>query len=161
MLEELKESGLDQNPIPIPFDETILTKAFDFVKHELQVEQLPDIPKPVPSERLEDCVPQWFADYMRDLPLDDIYDLIACANYLDIKNLVELGCAKVGSLMKNLTITQLREMFHITNDFTPEEERTIIEGKADIWGEEDDEGAETDETSNQIKGTKEEVKISK
>lgn len=52
-------------------------------------------------------------------------------------------------------------MFHITNDFTPEEERTIIEGKADIWGEEDDEGAETDETSNQIKGTKEEVKISK
>lgn len=47
--------------------------------------------------------------------------------------------------MKNLTIPELRQMFNITNDFTPEEEKTIIEGKADIWGDEDDEGDETEE----------------
>jgi hypothetical protein len=35
-------------------------------------------------------------------------------------------------------------MFKITNDFTPEEEKSILEGKADIWGVEDDEGDETE-----------------
>ena len=66
--------------------------------------------------------------------------MIAISNYLDIPGLVELGCAKASSLMKNKIIPELRKMFNITNDFTPEEERTIVEGKADIWGEEDDEG---------------------
>lgn len=50
----------------------------------------------------------------------------------------------MGAMMKNKTIPEIRKMFNITNDFTPEEERTILEGKADIWGDEDDEGDETD-----------------
>jgi S-phase kinase-associated protein 1 len=57
--------------------------------------------------------------------LEEIYDLIAAANYMIVNNLVELGCAKVGSLMKSKTIPELRSMFHIVNDFTPEEERSI------------------------------------
>ena len=60
--------------------------------------------------------------------------MIAAANYLDIPSLVELGCAQVGSMMQNKSIPELRQMFNITNDFTPEEEHAIIEGKADIWG---------------------------
>lgn len=65
--------------------------------------------------------------------------------------------------MKNKSISELRKMFNIINDFTPEEERTILEGKADIWGDEDDEGDETEETihNTNIKNLKEEVKISK
>ena len=74
-----------------------------------------------------------------DMPsLEDVYDLIAAANYLDVPSLVELGCAKVGSLMLNKNIQELRQMFNIQNDYTPEEERAIIEGKADIWGMNDD-----------------------
>ena len=38
-------------------------------------------------------------------------------------------------------------MFKLENDFSPEEERTIIEGKANIWGDEDDEGNPTDEVT--------------
>jgi hypothetical protein len=36
--------------------------------------------------------------------LEDIYDLIAAANYMDVPSLVELGCAKIGSIMKNKSI---------------------------------------------------------
>lgn len=63
---------------------------------------------------------------------------------MDIKNLVELGCAKVGSLMKNKKIEEMREMFNLVNDLTPEEEKAIQEGNADIWGDEDDEGDENE-----------------
>ncbi len=106
MLEE--RDPTDTEPIPINFEEKILTKVFAFVEHELEVEMLPDLPRPVPSDRLEDCMPKWFAEYIKMPSIETIYDIIAAANYLDIPNLVELGCAKVGSLMKNKTIPELR-----------------------------------------------------
>ena len=59
--------------------------------------------------------------------------MIAAANYLDVPSLIELGCAKVGSLMRDKSIPELRKMFNIVNDYTPEEESAIIEGRADIW----------------------------
>ena len=83
-------------------------KVFEFITHEENVEKLPDLPHPLPSDRLSDCMPQWFASFV-DLPqLDDVYDLLAAANYLDVPSLVELGCAKVGAMMKNKSITELR-----------------------------------------------------
>ena len=44
------------------------------------------------------------------------------ANYLDIKPLLDLGCAKMGCVLKNLTVPEFRKRFNIVNDFTPEEE---------------------------------------
>ena len=117
------------------------------MKYEFDVEKLPELPRPLPTDRLQDSMPQWFAQFMTIPNLEDIYDIIAAANYLDVPNLVELGCAKVGAMMKNKTIPELRRMFNIVNDFTPEEERTILEGKADIWGDEDDEGDENEQTT--------------
>ncbi len=77
---------------------------------------------------------------------------------MNISDLIELGCAKVGSLMKGKRIDELRKLFEITNDFTPEEEKSILEGKADIWGDENEEGEEPGEI---ITHSKEEVKFSK
>ena len=108
--------------------------VFDFIKHEIEVEKLPEIPKPVPSNRLSDYMPTWFSNLMDIDDIEIIYDVIAAANYMDVPSLVELGCAKVGSLMKNKSIPQLRQMFNIVNDYTPEEEKAIVEGKTDIWG---------------------------
>jgi len=114
------------------------------MSHELHNGPMPEIPRPVPSSNLADCVPMWYSDYMNIESKEEIYEIIAAANYMDVSNLVELGCAKIGSLMKNKSIPELRKMFNIVNDFTPEEEKTILEGRADIWGDEDDEGDETE-----------------
>ena len=120
--------------MPLAFDEKVVTKVFDFIKHEMEGDKLPEIPRPCPSPRLQDFLPMWFANYIDLQSLEDIYDLIAAANYLDVPSLVELGCAKVGSMMQNKDITELRVMFNISNDFAPDEERAIFEGRADIWG---------------------------
>ena len=98
---------------------------------------LPEITKPVPSSRMSDFVPHWFANFIDGKSLEDIYDVIAAANYLDVPSLIELGCAKVGSLMREKSIAELRKMFNIVNDYTPEEESAIIEGRADIWGQDE------------------------
>lgn len=49
------------------------------------------------------------------------------ANYLNIKSLLDLTCAKVASMIKGKSPEQIREMFGIENDFTPEEEEKIRE----------------------------------
>ena len=51
-----------------------------------------------------------------------LFELIMASNYLDIKPLLELSCAKVASMIKNKSIQEIRKFFNIETDFTPEEE---------------------------------------
>ena len=60
--------------------------------------------------------------------------MILASNYLDIKPLLELTCAKVATMIKNKTIPEIRKFFSIENDFTPEEEAQIMEENK--WAEE-------------------------
>ena len=55
-----------------------------------------------------------------------LFELILAANYMDVKALLDLCCAKVASMMKGKTAEQIRKTFNIVNDFTPEEEAAII-----------------------------------
>ena len=63
--------------------------------------------------------------------LEELFDIILAANYLDIKSLLDLSCAKVATLIKGFhlnniilgkTPEQIRQTFNIQNDLTPEEE---------------------------------------
>ena len=74
-----------------------------------------------------------------------MFDIIACANYMDVPSLVELGCAKVGATMKDKSVSQLRKMFNIENDYTPEEEKAIVEGRTSIWGEDQEQPGKSEE----------------
>ena len=60
--------------------------------------------------------------------------MILAANFLDIKSLLELACAKVASVIKGMSIPEIRDYFHIENDFTPEEEAQIMDENR--WAEE-------------------------
>ena len=57
-----------------------------------------------------------------DLDDDHVQDIILAANWMDIKDLLALSCAKMGSVIRGLTIPEFRKRFSIVNDFTPEEE---------------------------------------
>ena len=59
--------------------------------------------------------------------LETIFDIIMAANYLDIKSLLDLSCAKIATLIRGKTPEEIRKTFNIVNDFTPEEEAQIRE----------------------------------
>jgi len=51
--------------------------------------------------------------------------LCQAANYLDIKDLLDLTCKYVADTMKGKSPEEIRAIFHIVNDYTPEEEQEI------------------------------------
>ena len=55
-----------------------------------------------------------------------LFELILAANYMDVKALLDLCCAKVASMMKGKPAEAIRKTFNIVNDFTPEEEEAIM-----------------------------------
>ncbi|KAI9076981.1 hypothetical protein K1719_041057 [Acacia pycnantha] len=69
------------------------------------------------AEELE----RWEAEFVK---LDNslLFEILLAANYMDIKNLFDLICRAIADKMKNKTPEQIRRIFNLENDFTPEEE---------------------------------------
>lgn len=82
----------------------------------------------------QDDLNEWDKNYIDNFKDDDLFDLIKGANYLDIKDLLDLSCKKVADEIKKCNTPQeIRRRFNIKNDFTPEEEDEIL--KDNLWSE--------------------------
>ena len=125
LIKSIIEINPDSTEIPLKLKSEILKKVKEFFEHYKDKEPL-EIERPLPSNNFKECVDEW--DYnFTDIGLDIIFELILASNYLDIKSLLELGSAKISSILKGKTTEELKNIFNITNDFTPEEEQQIIE----------------------------------
>merc|ERR1719359_1972666 len=105
----VEDSGTDEE-IPLPNVKTaILSKVVDYCKYHKESPP-EEIQKPLKSSNLAECgVCEWDVEY------------------LDIKPLLDLTCAKVASMIKGKTPEEIRKQFNIVNDFTPEEEAQVRE----------------------------------
>ncbi|KAM0828330.1 hypothetical protein ACQ4PT_067627 [Festuca glaucescens] len=54
-----------------------------------------------------------------------LFDIIRAANYLDVKQLLDLCCQTVADSIKSKSVEEIRALFGIENDFTAEEEAEI------------------------------------
>ena len=78
---------------------------------------------------------QWNNEFINNIKDDVLFDIILAANYLDIKDLLDLSCKKVADDIKKCkTPQEIRRRYNIKNDFTPEEEEEIR--KENDWCEE-------------------------
>ncbi|XP_027332052.1 cullin-1-like isoform X2 [Abrus precatorius] len=62
----------------------------------------------------------WDAEFL-DVNHQAIFDLILASNYFNIKSLLDLTTNKIGDIMKCKTAEEIRNIFNIKHDFTPEE----------------------------------------
>ena len=99
----------------------ILEKVLEYLRHVAAGNEAPDIEKPLTSSNMRDVTTEFYANYI-DLSDDEVSEIINAANFLEIKGLIDLGCAKMGSVIRGLSIQEFRQRFNIENDFTPEEE---------------------------------------
>lgn len=79
----------------------------------------PVVEKPLRSKVMADnCKDRWDAEYIDALSSDDnqrLYQLILAANYMDIKALLHLGCAKVASLIKGMPLERIKTILAVKN----------------------------------------------
>ena len=136
-MSELAKSTIDEDDydevemIEIPFpnvSSAILKKSLEYCSHYVEVEAMTEIPKPIESNQMEDMVQKWYAEFVKDVGHDVLFELILASNYMDIKPLLELSCAAVAAMIKGKTPAEVRKTFDIQEgDFTPEEEHRVRE----------------------------------
>lgn len=80
-------------PVAIPnVSKAILERTMEFIKHHAE-DPLPEIEKPLKTNKLSDVVPEWYGKFIEEMDIDTLYEVILAANYLNVKDLLELGCA--------------------------------------------------------------------
>merc|ERR1712050_576580 len=81
-----------------------------------------EIAKPIRSVKMEKIVEdEWDAKFINSLPKKTIFQVILGANYMDIKSLLHLGCAKIATLIKGKSPEEIKKILSEEED--PVEEK--------------------------------------
>lgn len=116
------ETDSSANEVPIPSAKSdILKLVVDYMKHHQGTEPA-IIEKPLRSSVMKDVCNQWDADFIDSIGENrqQLYDLILAANYMDIKSLLHLGCAKVASLIKGKPLEKIKDILAVAQSKTDE-----------------------------------------
>lgn len=121
LMKGLIQDYTENSDIPMPdIRGEVLKKVVEYLTHYNDSDPK-EIPKPLPSANLLDVTDEWDVTFINSVDLDTTFDIINGANYMDIKPLLDLSCAKIASLMKGKTAEEIRQMFNIECDLTEEE----------------------------------------
>merc|ERR1711959_133098 len=122
--DEIEDWKVPESAIPLPpVEGTILAKVIEYCTYHTENKEA--------KEDERDARDKKFAG----VDDDTLFSLILAANYLDIKQLLDLTCKTVADYIKACkTPQEIRRRFNIKNDFTPEEEEEVR--KENAWCEE-------------------------
>ena len=124
MLDDLGMNEDDDEVVPLPnVSSSILKKVIQWATYHKDDPPLSDDEEDI-KERRTDDIPQWDADFLK-VDQGTLFEIILAANYLDIQPLLEVSCKTVANMIKGKTPEEIRRMFNIVNDLTPEEEEQI------------------------------------
>jgi S-phase kinase-associated protein 1 len=90
----------------------ILAKVVEFLK------------KHVEAASSETCLKTWDAEFVK-VDQGTLIDLINAADYLNIPSLLDLTCKAVADIMNGKTPEEIRNTFHIVNDYSLGEEEKV------------------------------------
>uniref|UniRef100_A0A915DYH4 Skp1-related protein n=1 Tax=Ditylenchus dipsaci TaxID=166011 RepID=A0A915DYH4_9BILA len=131
MYEDLNLDAGDHFEFPIP---AVTSKVFEKV---LQwCENHIDVPEPVIKEDPATRERVWFQltddeKAFFNVPVDQLAELLAAANYLDIKSIYLFGCQTLAALIKGKSPEEIRDIFGLEDDMTAEEKDGIR--KENVW----------------------------
>lgn len=102
-----------------------LSKVVDFMNHHHD-EKMNEIPTPLGGSSFNEVMTQtWYQDFVSDQNLgennDMLFDLLTAANFMGIKELLDLSCLKVTFQLTGKSAEEIRQILRLPQ-LTPEEE---------------------------------------
>ncbi|KAK6143362.1 hypothetical protein DH2020_023710 [Rehmannia glutinosa] len=123
-LQHMIEDKCADNSIPVHnVTSKILAKVLEYCKRHVDAAakaSAADGAEKVPDDDLK----TFDAEFVK-VDQATLFDLILAANYLEIKNLLDLTCQTVADMIKGKTPEEIRKTFNIRNDFTADEEEEV------------------------------------
>lgn len=126
LIQDMIEENEDEMPrIPVPNVEgKTLEKVIEYCNYHYD-KPIEEIEKPLKGD-VNDYICEWDKKFL-EMEQHLLIDVIMASNYLNIKSLLDLTCAKIASMIRGKSPQQIRDIFGIENDFTKEEEEQVIE----------------------------------
>ncbi len=122
----IKDLGDDDDDeemeIPTPnVRAAVMSKVLEWAEHHKD-DRFPD----VDDEDIRKSTPvdEWDKSFL-EVDQEMLYEIILAANYLNIRPLLDAGCKVVAEMIRGKSPEEIRKVFNIHNDFTPEEEAAI------------------------------------
>jgi len=116
-----------------------LEHVVTYLKHHKGKEPDP-LPCPVRSIHMAQIVSdKWDATWIDAFDKKTIFEIILAANYMDIKSLLHLGCAKIATLIKQLDQKEINRIIEEEEKYRREHaqnEEAKAEEKEDKWATE-------------------------
>ncbi|XP_060174039.1 SKP1-like protein 1 [Lycium barbarum] len=124
-IKHIIEDDCANTSIPLPnVTSIILAKVIEYCRRHVDAAAKTD------DKASEDDLKNFDADFVK-VDQSTLFDLILAANYLNIKSLLDLTCQTVANMIKEKTPEEIRKIFNIKNDYTPEEEEEVR--KENAW----------------------------
>ena len=135
LLKTMMEGDSDAHEVQLyHIESAVIEKVIEYMKyHAYHPARI--IEKPIQSTSLTDLVDAWDVHYIEhNVDQELLCKLLLAANYLNIKSLIALTCAKMATMIKGKTAEQIKQTFHIRLDGTPAEEQEIQREYKDLIG---------------------------
>lgn len=116
-IKNMVEDNCASNVIPVQVDSITLSKVIEYCSKHVNENSA--------NEDEKEALKEFDAGFARDQGTNMLYHLLMASNYLEIPGLLELIAQQIADRMKGKVPQEIRDMFNITNDFTPEEEEKI------------------------------------
>ena len=128
LFKTMLEDAPDGEELPVPsVSAEIMNIVIEYLRHISEASYVkPNIERPVKSNNFTELVPAWEASFV-DKPYPVLWDMVSAGVFLDMKDFYELAAAKLASIIKGKTAEEIRALFGIVNDLTPEEIARIQE----------------------------------
>ena len=99
-----------------------LLKVKEYLEHYKDLEPK-EITQPLPQKDFKKCIDSWDYDYI-NLDNETIFEIMNAANFMDIKPLLDLTCAKIASEIKGKNEEEIRRLFKMEKDCNEDEDST-------------------------------------
>jgi len=102
----------------------ILKVVVEYLKKQHAGAEPDPLPMPVRSTQMKDVTPfPWDGEWIDKFTPADVFEIILAANYLDVKSLLHLGCAKIATEIKKLPREEINKIIAEEEKYRKEQEK--------------------------------------